>query len=458
MKTIRTLTLLALWGLAAPAAAEDGGLTLQAGESRVLPLDGPLKRVLVAHPRVAGVKALTSRQLLVTGKGTGETELVLWYDDRDRPLHRPLKVTAAADREDAARQAVQDLVEQVAPDDPIEVSMTGSKVVLSGRVANRRRERRLEKALRSLDYSVASLLDVADRQQVQLFVRVAEVVKNNPLRSGASFLDKRDRLGLLPPGSADSVNFLINLDQAMTDASLPASHSDAFQLAINPRNASLFGVLSLLESHHLARVLAQPTLVVESGKPAKFLAGGEVPIPVAQQQDTVTVEYKEFGVVLEFTPTVLEDDRIRLEIRPEVSNIDETAGVDLKGIVVPGFRSRRTETTVTVGDGESFIVSGLMQDEVRAAVDQVPLLGEIPVLGALFRSSAYENNRSELAVLVTPRLVHPFQEDAAPSLPGERITGPDTAKALLLGRLSAEADAPPFGRYPLANAGLEMPQ
>lgn len=457
MKATRALLFATLLAATAAATAATSGHTLQVGESRVIRLERPLERVLVAQPRMATVKALTSRQLLVTGEDRGETELVLWYRGREQAEHRPLQVKADPARGEAQRRTIREVVDKVAPGDPIELTMDGGGVVLSGGVANRRRGQRLQQALEALDYSVANLLDPADLQQVQLFVRVAEVVKDNPLRSGAAFLDKRDRFGLLPPGSADSVNFLINLDQAMTEANVPTSHADAFQLAINPRNASLFGVLSLLESHHLARVLAQPTLVVESGESAKFLAGGEVPVPVAQRDDTITVEYKEFGVVLEFAPTVLEDGRIRLAIRPEVSNIDATAGVDLKGITIPGFRSRRTETTVTVGNGESFIVSGLMQDEVRSAVDQVPFLGDIPVLGTLFRSSAYENNRSELAVLVTPRLVRPFQEQGRPTLPGERISAAGTAEAILQGRLMEEADDPPFEDFPLANTGLEIP-
>jgi pilus assembly protein CpaC len=425
-------------------------------DSRILTFTRPVESILVRHPDVLSVKVLTSRELLMTGQRGGRTELTVWHSDGTRQSIA-VNVDGQSPAQARQREQLESLVRQLDPGQQVQVELyDDNRVALSGVVPNATRGQRLEALTEAMGFKPVNLLSVEGSQQVQLFVRVAEVVRGNPLRSGAVFFDKRDRYGVLPPGGGNSTNFLLDLEGAMASAALPVPHSDAFVLPINPNKASLFGLLNLLEAHNLARVLAQPTLVVESGKTARFLAGGEVPIPIAQDNNTVTVDYKKFGVMLEFTPRILDDNIISMDVEPEVSNIDETAGITLGSIQIPGFRTRRTQTTVRVSDGESFVVGGLLQDEIRSAVQKVPLFGDIPILGALFRSSAYEKNQSELAIIVTPRIVRPIPAGEAIPLPGENLDRPSTAEAILLGKVVVDSGRP--ARYPLDQTGLEMPQ
>ncbi len=450
------LFLLVVSSLLLPTTATAGdSYQLGSAESRLLQFERPVERVLVRHPDVLSVKMLNSRELLMTGHDGGRTELTVWHGD-GQPRHLVITVQGNSAALALEREQLLALIRRLDPEQRVNVDLQQGRVVLTGSVPNASRGERIEALMVAMGQQPVNLLSVEGSQQVQLLVRVAEVVRGNPLRSGSAFFDKRARYGLLPPGSGNTTNFLLELDQAMSAATLPVPHADAFVLPINPAGASLFGLLNLLEAHNLARVLAQPTLVVESGKTARFLAGGEVPIPIAQEDNTITVDYKQFGVMLEFTPRILDDGMIAMEVQPEVSNIDETAGITVGAIRIPGFRTRRTETSVRVRDGESFVVGGLLQDEIRSAVQKVPLFGDIPILGALFRSSAYEKNQSELAIIVTPRVVRPIPAGVAVPLPGEHLDRPSTAEAILLGKVAVERAQP--ARSPLDGVGLEMPQ
>jgi pilus assembly protein CpaC len=185
---------------------------------------------------------------------------------------------------------------------------------------------------------------------------------------------------------------------------------------------SITAVLDILESRGLARVLAEPSLVAMSGQTATFLAGGEFPVPVSQGGAVaggISVEYKEFGVRLSLSPTVLARDRIALKIAPEVSDLDFSAGIQIGGVSVPALKVRRTDTTVELGDGETFLISGLVSSNLISSIDKLPGLGDIPILGALFKSSNLEREDRELIMVVTPRLVRPMAKEARlPKMPG----------------------------------------
>jgi pilus assembly protein CpaC len=207
-------------------------------------------------------------------------------------------------------------------------------------------------------------------------------------------------------------------------------------------------VVSLLEQNQLAKTLAEPTLVAMTGQEARFLAGGEFPIPLSTGLGGLSVLFKKFGIQLKFLPTVLSDGVINLHLETEVSEIDPSLGVSLGGFVVPGLTSRQSETTVRLRDGQSFAVAGLLSDRVRSTVGKVPLLGEIPILGALFRSTSYRRDESELLVVVTARLVRPVSAHDAPFMPGSGETNdPDDFELFLLGRTTGSSNAnPPRGQ------------
>jgi pilus assembly protein CpaC len=193
-------------------------------------------------------------------------------------------------------------------------------------------------------------------------------------------------------------------------------------------------MLSLLESNNLAKVLAEPTLVTLSGQEAKFLAGGEIPIPLASSLGSVSVEWKKFGILLNFTPTVVSGNTIHLKLAAEVSDVDPTLAITIGGSTVPGLASRQSETTVRLGNGQSFAIAGLLTDKVRSQIDKVPVLGSIPVLGALFRSTQYRRQESELLVIVTARLAEPVAPHQLPPLPtAHELNDPSDFQLFLLG-------------------------
>lgn len=216
-------------------------------------------------------------------------------------------------------------------------------------------------------------------------------------------------------------------------------------------NLSLQSVLNAMESKGLAKTLAQPTLLALSGEKASFLAGGEFPIPVAQSSNnngngnaTITVEFKSFGISLAFTPTVLSDKTINLVVEPEVSAIDPSASFAVGNIIIPGLRTRRASTTLELRDGESFAIAGLLSKDFETSVRQVPLLGSLPIIGALFRSSSYKKGETELLIVVTPRLVAPLQPGQV-RLPTDRVADPSELNTFLLGQPFQEKKLPPVG-------------
>ena len=191
-------------------------------------------------------------------------------------------------------------------------------------------------------------------------------------------------------------------------------------------------------------MLAEPTLIALSGQDAEFLAGGEFPVPVPQGLGTVAIEYKSFGVGLTFTPTVLSDNRINIKVAPEVSELDFTTAVQLSGFVIPGLSTRKVQTVVELADGQSFAVAGLLKDSTRDTMDKIPFLGDLPILGALFRSHAYQNNETELVIIVTPHLVKPL-DMAKQSLPTDFYIEPNDLDFYLLGRMEGKAGSPSMG-------------
>jgi len=213
--------------------------------------------------------------------------------------------------------------------------------------------------------------------------------------------------------------------------------------------------LNALENKGFAKTLAEPTLVALSGEKAAFLAGGEFPVPVVQSgssgggddggRGSITVEFKPFGVSLGFTPTVLGDGTINMRVEPEVSAIDPSASLQLNGISIPGLRTRRASTTLELRDGESFAIAGLLQQDFQTTINQVPLLGSIPILGALFRSTEFQKGETELLIVVTPRLVRAIRPDQV-RLPTDRVKDPDAGAAVLLGEPYDPVPLPPAGQ------------
>nr|WP_321460542.1 pilus assembly protein N-terminal domain-containing protein [uncultured Vibrio sp.] len=253
--------------------------------------------------------------------------------------------------------------------------------------------------------------------QVQTDIKVVEISKT-ALKEAGFFFGKQTGNTTIGIGNSSAVNGFGDGSLFSNNGFLP--FSDAFNVIIGDASKGILGTISALNANGFAYTLAEPSLVTMSGHTATFLAGGEFPYPKSSNDGDITIDFKEFGVRLHLSPTVLEDERILLKVAPEVSELNYNQGVTTAGIIVPGISVRRTDTTVQLGNGESFVISGLISSNTMKNSDHFPGLGDIPILGAFFRSSRLEQNDKELMMVVTPHLVKPLAKDAKlPTLPGE---------------------------------------
>ncbi|XKE44035.1 type II and III secretion system protein family protein [Halomonas organivorans] len=385
----------------AHAIASERTLSLLVGDHERLRYGQDIVRTALGSGEIADVRLVGDRQLLVTGIGPGVTSLRVWFAGRRAPQALRLEVQPAQAR---------GLAE--------EYRLTRESGVPRLEGDTRSLERH-EQALRR--FGEAPPMD-ATRQvgpvQVQTDIRVVEV--NRRRLESAGFFLGRDNGGntRFAVGSTDSGVAFLNEGTLVP----PTSLSGGFSIIGGNANEGILGAISALRNNGFAYTLAEPSLVTLSGQSASFLAGGEFPFPSNSSDGDVSVDFKEFGIRLQLTPTVLEDDRIMLKVAPEVSELDFTRSVQSSGIAVPSLSVRRTDTTIQLGDGESFIISGLVSNTTLQSVDKLPGLGDIPVLGAFFRSTRFEREEKELIMIVTPHLVSPIAAGVSlGELPGEAL-------------------------------------
>jgi len=264
-----------------------------------------------------------------------------------------------------------------------------------------------------------------------LEVRVSEMSRTLMRRLGVNFAYMSDG------GNTYGISLLKNLvtlpDDGWPGNPLEVGNSVGMIFHFLGANASWTTFIDALKENGLTKVLAEPTLITTSGRAANFLAGGEYPIPVPDE-DGITIEYKTFGVGLNFTPTVLSNEKISMAVSPEVSELDFTNAVAISGYVVPALTTRRVSTVIELADGQSFAIAGLLKEDVREVVSKFPVLGDIPILGALFRSTSFQKNETELVVIVTPHLVKPL-DMAKQTLPTDQYVEPNDFEFYLLGSL-----------------------
>jgi pilus assembly protein CpaC len=405
-----------------------GEFVVPINKSQVLKVDQPFTELLIGNPKIADVVALTNQSVYVLGKELGTTNLTIY--GAKRKLLAVLDLVVSYDVE-----SLKAKLHDVLPGEAIEVRPVNGGILLSGRISN---EASLNDALAVAEQyapkAVTNAMTVQGSQQVLLEVKFAEVSRNVVRELGIGH-------DLLVAGD---VGFHL-----ITDSALPLAANSGIPFATGTFDASTNGVDLLstfesLEQNGLVRTLAEPNLIALSGDTANFLAGGEFPIPVAQDNNTITIEFKQFGVGLAFTPTVIGRDLINLVVAPEVSRIDPTISVstattsDGTGISVPGLSTRRAKTTIELRDGQSFAIAGLLQQDYQNAISGLPWLSDIPILGLLFRSTGFQRNETELVILVTPHLVKPAQSIAELSVPTDRIALPSDADLFLFGRTEGE--------------------
>ncbi|MBS6362730.1 type II and III secretion system protein family protein [Burkholderia sp.] len=435
---------IAIWTMTfatlAVAAGTAGAIELAVGSQRQIAVGRALQRVAVGDPAVADVlvmKGSRTGAVLLVAKAPGSTNVMVWEHGRDEPRVWTVNVV------DAAAPAVLD---SSTPD----VKAYGGAAVLSGSAASLDAHARavaVGKRTGGKDGTVIDTSVVGGKNVVQVDVRVVEFSKAVLKQAGLNFFKQSNgfAFGAFSPSGLQS--FSGAATQAFTaSAGLPMA--SAFNLVVNAAGRGIFSNISILEANNLARVLAQPTLVALSGQSASFLAGGEIPVPVPQGLGATGIQWKQYGVGLTLTPTVLSARRIALKVAPESSQLDFVHGVTINSVEVPAITTRRADTTVELGDGESFVIGGLIDRETMSNIDKVPLLGDLPVIGAFFKTLNYQQNDKELLIIVTPHLVAPIAKGAAlPATPGElsEQRGGPVWRAYLGGIASPDA-APGFSK------------
>mgnify|MGYP000452748549 CR=1 FL=1 len=433
--------------LAAPAQAQDsaglhaGTLEVPLNKSQVVTADRPIGKAMIGNAEIADVVPISDRAIYVLGKKNGTTSLTL-YDTSNRVI-AIMDVSVGPDVEGLRAQ-----LGQLLPGERIDVRLSNGSILLTGLVSDPGAAGRAAQLARAYaGDNVINLLSVGSSRQVMLEVKFVEVDRQMGEKLGVSGLGNNQSgsfTGAVGEGAQLGANGL-----------RLGSITDQFGIitkAFSIGGLDLAATLNVLERRGLSKTLAEPTLIAISGEKASFLAGGEFPIPVQQGSggngsNAITIEYKPFGVSLSFTPTVLGDGVISLIIEPEVSSIDPSASVTINGLVVPGLQTRRASTTVELRDGESFAIAGLIRRDFQTTVRQIPVLGSIPILGSLFRSSSYNRGETELMIIVTPRLVQPIRPDQV-RLPTDRIADPKPIDVLIDGDGYRPLKMPPIPGAP----------
>ncbi len=400
-------------------------INLVVGKSIVIDTPISVKRVSVAAPEIVDTVVLSPRQIYVTGKALGTTNLTLWGPDDRVFTVFDLEVAADLSR-------LKEKLHEILPEENIRVTTTHDAITLSGDISS---ATRLSQVLAVTEAyapkKVINLLQVAGVHQVMLEVRVAEMSRSLVRRLGFNFsyISDAGNIGLSLLNGLTTIKELTN-----TSLQLNISSAVTGLFRFHTGDFTMTGFIDALKESGLIKILAEPTLVALSGQTANFLAGGEYPIPVPQERGVTTIAYKTFGVGLGFTPTVLSDKKISMTVTPEVSDLDFSNALMIAGFLVPALTTRRASTVIELADGQTFAIAGLLRDNVKETISKFPLLGDIPILGALFRSASFQKNETELIIIVTPRLVKPL-DPTKQALPTDQFIEPDDFEFYLMGNL-----------------------
>jgi pilus assembly protein CpaC len=434
-----------------------GDLEVAINKSQIVTADRPIDRAMIGNEKIADVLPVSDRSIYILGKEVGTTSLTL-YDKMNRVI-AVMDISVGPDAE-----ALRAQLAEMFPDQSIDVRVTNGKLMLSGVVKDAGiAGRAAQLASAFAGDNVINMLAVGSPQQVMLEVRFAEVNRTVGEKLGVSgFANSLDGDFRAVTGRGVSAVPDPVLGTRLQSDSL-LDNFGVFSALFQLGDVNIEAFLNALEEQGMSKTLAEPTLVALSGEKASFLAGGEFPIPVVQGlggtgaggQGAITIQFKSFGVSLGFTPTVLGDKVINLIVEPEVSSLDPSSSVTINGLTVPGLQTRRASTTLELRDGESFVLAGLLRTEYQTNAQQLPILGSIPIIGSLFRSTEFQKGETELLIVVTPRLVKPIRPDQV-QLPTDRVADPDATETLLFGQDYKPQALPPAGQAPAkGNNGYE---
>lgn len=401
-------------GPVARAQAPNRAILLSVGTGQLIVLPRAITGMFVADDKVADVNVKSSTQLYLFGKGAGQTSV--YATDKSGAVVWSTQVRVGNNIADVGA-----MLRTALPEQDITATNMSGMVLLTGTVvspSDAEEAQRLTELFTANSVPVINHLKVATPQQVSVHVKIAEVSREISRQIGVNLLSG-DSTGGFKFGVTQGRNFSpqftpggplgTGVTEGATGTSVitGAGIGTALGFAGKMFGVDILGSLDLAESNGLVTTLAEPTLTALSGETASFLAGGEIPIPQSQGLGTVSVEFKQYGVSLSFTPTVMSSGRISLRVRPEVSQLSDSGSVKLNGFTIPALTTRRADTTIELGSGQSFVIGGLLQNSHNNSTDKAPVLGDLPILGALFRSNTFKKSETELMIVVTPYIVKP---------------------------------------------------
>ncbi|WP_146990395.1 type II and III secretion system protein family protein [Bradyrhizobium macuxiense] len=415
-------------------------LNLSSSQGKTIHLPAPAASIFVADPTIADYQAPSNTTIFVFGKRSGRTSLFALNDNGEALAEFRVVVT----------QPIEDLratLKAEVGDYPIQVSYTPRGAILSGTAPNADvvdTAKKVTEQFLGAGALVVNKIQVAGSLQVNLSVRVAEVSRS-----------AMKELGINLSAFGQNGTFSFGFSSGKGGGFGATSGGGTATIGFGAGNMNVSAVLDALASEHLASVLAEPNLTAMSGESASFLAGGEFPIPVMQDNRQVSVQFRQFGISLEFVPTVLSNNQINVRVKPEVSELSKEGEVKVNGMAVPALSTRRANTVVELASGQSFAIGGLIRRNFSTDIDTFPWLGDVPILGTLFRSSSFQKRETELVIIVTPYIVRPGSNLSQMSAPTDRIAPPSDAGRILTNTLASppRGSSAPRTRLPGATGG-----
>jgi pilus assembly protein CpaC len=395
---------------------ESVAVNVLVGQSRVINFDRPVGRFSVSNPETAEAVLVTPDQVIVNGKAFGQVNFIAWEQTGGQYLVFDVYVRANLSLIDSQIRALF-------PKEDIRLSQANGSVVLSGNVTDPKTSAQVQSVVEAAGFKTVNMLASPARNtaQVQLQVRVAEVSRNRMRDYGTSFMTGKNGTG----SYANSGNGPSSLTDFNANGQLLESTvSSALNIFLLNNPAGVAAMLRAIRQTGASRTLAEPNLIAMDGEQASFLAGGEFPVPVVQgggsggSASSVSVVFKEYGIRLNFKPTIIDEDHIRLELEPEVSTIDFSNGVKFSGFLIPALKTRRAKTGVELRDGQSFALAGLLNNDEIQSFSKIPVIADVPVLGNLFKSKSFQRDETELMFIVTAQLVKPVNRDDLPQMKG----------------------------------------
>ncbi len=405
-----------------PVAAQRD-LVIVLGRGHLLRFSSDVQRVAVAEPKIADAVVVSPREIMVNAKSAGHTTLVIWETDSEPVQYNVQVLNDTTFLENLRRE-----LKQALPEAQIKADGTTEKMVLTGSAPNAEQAKRAAALASTYARTVENLIQVPpapDPRQILLQVKFASVDRVALSELGFNYFSRHDKtLGSITTQQFPQPRFSQLQFQNQQFENTTLSFSDLLNLFVFRPDLNIGATIRALQSRNLLQILAEPNLITVEGKEASFLAGGQFPFPTITTTPTggaiapvITVQFKDFGVQLKFTPALTDSGAIRLRVAPEVSSLDFTNAVTLQGFLIPAVATRRAETEVVLKDGESFAIAGLLDNRVEQVLSKIPGIGDIPIVGHLFRSRSTRKSANELLVVVTPRLVRPLSPEEKAALP-----------------------------------------